>query len=167
MAGRADARRADDVDPEVAVLADLRLAGVQSHPHADLRAARPLVRAERALGFDRGVGRVLRAREREEEGVALRVDLGAAVAVHRAAHDPPVVVHDRAYSSPSSCSNRVEPSMSLNRKVTVPPGSALIARKNRLVEIRRATTDEEFEALLAVRNEVWPRDPSASRSSVR
>ena len=49
--------------------------------------------------------------------------------------------------------------MSLNRKVTVPPGSALIARKNRLMEIRRATTDEEFEALLAVRNEVWPRDP--------
>ena len=27
------------------------------------------------------------------------------------------------------------------------------------MEIRRATTEQEFEALLAVRNEVWPRDP--------
>ena len=52
------------------------------------------MRGERALGLDRRVGRVLGAREREEERVALRVDLGAAASLHGAAHDPPVVVHD-------------------------------------------------------------------------
>ena len=47
-----------------------------------------------ALGVDgRGDG-VARAREREEEGVALRVDLDAAVLREALAHQPPVVGED-------------------------------------------------------------------------
>ena len=47
--------------------------------------------AERALRVDRRGDRVLRARERDEERVALRVDLAAAVRVERRAQQPPVV----------------------------------------------------------------------------
>ena len=53
VARRADARRADDVEPEIALFADRRLARVQAHPHAHLLPSRPLVGRERALGGDR------------------------------------------------------------------------------------------------------------------
>ena len=50
VAGRADPRRAHDVEPDVALVADRRLAGVQAHPHADvLRPAATRRRAARAV----------------------------------------------------------------------------------------------------------------------
>ena len=91
MARRADPRRADDVEPEVALVADRRLAGVQPHPHPHRRAVGPRVGLERALGGDRGADGVPGAAERVEERVALRVDLRAAVGGERLAHDPAVV----------------------------------------------------------------------------
>jgi GNAT superfamily N-acetyltransferase len=48
--------------------------------------------------------------------------------------------------------------MSLNRNVTVPPGSEDIVGKNRRMEIRQATTDAEIETLVAVHNAVHPND---------
>ena len=54
MARRADPGCADDVEAEVPLLADGRLAGVQAHPHPHDRAVGPLVRFERALGCDGG-----------------------------------------------------------------------------------------------------------------
>ena len=77
-AGGREPCRTDDVDAEVALRADRRLAGVQAHPHADALAARPLVLLVRALSVDRGDHGVPRPGERVEEGVALRVDLHAA-----------------------------------------------------------------------------------------
>src|SRR2546423_13074309 len=62
-----------DIDADVALLGHERLAGVDSHSHAD-RAG-----PEGALAGLRGGEGVLRARERDEEGVSLRVDLDAAV----------------------------------------------------------------------------------------
>src|SRR5581483_1385922 len=86
-----DARGAHHVEPEIPLVADLRLAGVQPHAHAHRAAARPLMVAQRPLRIDRRRDRVARTREREEERVPLRVDLRTAVRAERLAHDPPVV----------------------------------------------------------------------------
>ena len=96
MAGGTDPRSAHDVQPDVALFADRRLARVQAHAHANLRPAGPGVVAQRALRRDRGLGRVACAREREEERVTLRVHLGAAALAETLADDPPVRRHDVA-----------------------------------------------------------------------
>ena len=73
VCGRGDARGAVDVDADVALVGHERLAGVDPHAHAD-RAA-----LERVARLGGGGDRVGGAREGDEEGVALRVDLDAAV----------------------------------------------------------------------------------------
>ena len=50
--------------------------------------------AERPLRVDGRADRVARAREREEERVALRVDLACRRDAERVAHDAPVVARD-------------------------------------------------------------------------
>jgi hypothetical protein len=91
MTGGADPRGAHDVQPEVTLLADRRLAGVQAHPHAHDRVLGPPMLGERLLrGDGRGDG-VARTAEGIEEGVALRVDLGAGLGGKRIAHDSAVV----------------------------------------------------------------------------
>ena len=70
-----DPGRTVDVDADVALFSDERLAGVEAHPHPD----RPGL--ERRLTFRCRRKRVLGAGEGDEEGIALRVDLDAAVAV--------------------------------------------------------------------------------------
>jgi hypothetical protein len=92
--GRGDARRADHVEAEVTLLADVWLAGVHAHTHEQLPSARPLVVAQRALRVDRGGHGVARTREGEEERVALGVDLRALAGAERLAHKPPVVARD-------------------------------------------------------------------------
>ena len=64
---------------------------MQAHPDPHLGAPRPFVLCERALSFDRCPHGVLRAREREEERVALRVDLAARRRLEGAAQEPPLV----------------------------------------------------------------------------
>ena len=75
--GGRDPRRAVDVDPDVALVRHDRLAGVDAHAHAD-RAR--LERVARVGGRGHGVRC---ARERDEERVALRVDLDAVVSRER------------------------------------------------------------------------------------
>ena len=94
MPGRRDPRRPHDVHPEVALVADGGLARVEAHADAHLDAARPLVVAERALRVNGAAYGVARADEREEERVALRVDLGAAGRAEALADEPPVVACD-------------------------------------------------------------------------
>ena len=96
VARRADARRADDVEAEVALVADGRLAGVQAHPHPHLGALGPVVCAESALGRNRAGDRLRCARERVEERVALRVDFRAALRAQVLAEEPPVLADDFA-----------------------------------------------------------------------
>ncbi len=91
VARRADPSRADDIEPEVPLLADRGLTGVQPHPHPHGGAVGPLVCLERALGRDGGANGIAGASERVEERVALRVDLRAAVRGERLADDPPVI----------------------------------------------------------------------------
>ena len=54
------------------------LARVQAHPDLDLGTRRPGMGTKRELTLDCGQQRLARARERDEERVALRVDLVAA-----------------------------------------------------------------------------------------
>ena len=69
VSGRRDPRRPVHVEPDVALVRPERLACVQPHPHAH-RAAR-----KRALRVSGSGDRIGRAREGDEEGIALRVDL--------------------------------------------------------------------------------------------
>ena len=89
--GGADARRAVDVDPDVALLADDGLAGVDAHADAELGPVRPVMARERLLRRDGGRDRVLRAAEAVEERVALRVDLLAPARAERLADDAAVI----------------------------------------------------------------------------
>jgi hypothetical protein len=71
VCNRGDACRAVHVEPDVALAGDRRLPGVQPHPHAEVGAVRPGAGEERALAGDCGRRRVRRAREGDEERIAL------------------------------------------------------------------------------------------------
>ncbi len=92
--GRADARGADDVEAEVALLHDRRLARVQAHADADGGALGPFVRRVRTLRLDRGRDRVACAREREEERIALGIDLDPVRRHEGLADEPPMCRED-------------------------------------------------------------------------
>jgi hypothetical protein len=78
-----------------------RLAGVEAHPHLDLDTVRPRVREECELALDCSQERIrARARERDEEGVALRIDLVAAVSGERLPEQALVVAHDGSVAIP-------------------------------------------------------------------
>ena len=83
VSGGADPRRAVHVQTDVIVLPDLRLAGVDAHPHAHVDALGPTLGRERPLRAHRGGDRVARPREGDEERVTLGVDLATVVLVER------------------------------------------------------------------------------------
>jgi hypothetical protein len=78
VAGGGDPRGAMNVDADVALVREQRLARVDAHAHAD----RP---AQGCLSFPGGLERVLRTCKSDEEGIALRVDLDATVSRERLA----------------------------------------------------------------------------------
>jgi hypothetical protein len=82
---RGDARGAMDVEPDVPLVGDDRLAGVDAHTHADGP------RRQRLLPHPGGGQRVTCARERHEERVALRVDLDPVVRGERCPEHAPVL----------------------------------------------------------------------------
>ena len=79
MAGGADARGTMDADPDVSSSGRPGVAGVDPHPHSQLPALRPALGRERPLPVQGGRDSVARRGERDEERVALSVDLVAAV----------------------------------------------------------------------------------------
>ena len=85
VAGRADPSRSMDADTDVALFVDVRLRGVQAHPHA-YRSVR-----KRALGVDRRRDGVARALESDEEAVTGRVDLVAVVPGEGVTQELPVL----------------------------------------------------------------------------
>jgi hypothetical protein len=85
VARSGDPCRSVDVDPDIALVGDDRLAGMEADPHPD----RPGL--ERLLTVRRRRERVFRAGERHEEGIALGVDLDTVVAGERFAEDSPVI----------------------------------------------------------------------------
>ncbi len=68
-----DPRGAVDVEPDIALVRDGRLTRVDAHPYADRS------RGERLLSCCGGCERVGRSSKRDEERVALRVDLDSVV----------------------------------------------------------------------------------------
>jgi hypothetical protein len=85
VTGRADARRLVHVHADVALLRQQRLAGVKPYPNANG------FRLKRLLGLSRSGERLARLGEGIEEGVALRVDLHAAVRSERTPQQPAVL----------------------------------------------------------------------------
>ena len=86
-----DPRGAVHAEAVVPLLRHGRLGCVDAHSHAKAASRRPFLRSERVLAVDRGGGRLLGAREREEERVALIVDFLASVLADGRAQDLPVV----------------------------------------------------------------------------
>jgi hypothetical protein len=90
VAGGANACAPVDAHPDVSLTPDERLACVDPHPHADGDAVGPGLRSERTLRCHRRAHPVTRPRERDEECVALRVDLVTAELFNRRAKQPGV-----------------------------------------------------------------------------
>jgi hypothetical protein len=118
------------VDPHVPLVGDERLAGVHSHSHPHPRCGEVVLSGRRRCD---GVRRPL---EGNEERIDLRIHLDAAVAAERIPEDAPVLRQDLRIPVSEPCSSRVEPSMSVNRNVTVPAGSSRIG----LVSTRKSFT---------------------------
>ena len=93
---RAQPGRSDHVDAEVALATDSWLTCVQAHAHANRLAVGPLVHGVRALRFDGCRDGVASPREREEERIALRVDLDTAARRKALAHQPAMAGQDLA-----------------------------------------------------------------------
>ena len=88
--------------------------------------ARPRLGGEPALRGDRGSDRLRGAAEDDEERVALRPDLDAVLLGPGRPRDLAMPLEQRRpRRRRSSCARRVEPSMSVKRKVTVPVGSSV------------------------------------------
>jgi hypothetical protein len=83
VGGSADAGRDVDVTSYVALLGDLRSAGVNAHADAQLASLGPGMLGESALGLDCGLEGSLGCGEGIEEGVSLGVDLDPAVGGER------------------------------------------------------------------------------------
>ena len=81
-------------DPDVSIFADEGLAGMQAHPDTHRDAVGPGVVREGALGDNGRAERSVRAREGEEERVALRIDLPSAVLAARVANQPLMLGED-------------------------------------------------------------------------
>jgi hypothetical protein len=122
MPGRGDAGGAVDVGADVPLAGQEGRAGVEAHPDRD---------RQRGLRLGRSGERPRGGRERDEEGVALRVDLTPPWRSKAERRTRRCASSAAAYgSAPSSCSSRVEPSMSVKRNVTVPLGSTRIGQSS-------------------------------------
>ena len=107
-----------------------RLTGVDAHADANRGAGSPGCRRGSVAPPRRPSPAALGRRERDEQRIALRAHLASAVRGRRRCANPrPMLVEDRLVGrSPSAASNRVEPSMSVKRNVTVPCGSSRTGR---------------------------------------
>jgi hypothetical protein len=74
-------------EPDVLLTGELDRPGVDPHSDPDLDRWRPALGAERLLRRDRRENRVAGSRERDEEGVPVRVDHAAAVVGEGVAQD--------------------------------------------------------------------------------
>ena len=119
-----NARRPDDVEARIALVAHNRFARVQTKPDAHRHALRPGLGGVCALNCDCAGYRFACPRERVEERITLGVHLLAVVGGERLAHEPAVRRQRFGVAASPSCLSRlVLPSMSLKTNVTVPVGS--------------------------------------------
>ena len=126
VGGGADARGAGDADADVALAADRRLAGVDAHPHPERVVLGPLRLGKRPLRRD-GCGDRSCARAGTPRRMRPPACRRSALPRRRSRR----AGCGRVRQEPArSCSrrrlrSRVDPSMSVKRKVTVPAGSSI------------------------------------------
>ncbi len=141
MTGCRNARCAMDVEAHVAVSAGAGLAGVQAHADPNWTVVRPPMAGEGALTVHGRRNRLRGAGKSDEERIPLGPDLDTST--ERVAQQGVVSLQDLAVQSwPQLLHSRVDPSMSVNRNVTVPCGRmaiqapSLSARRRRPVRRR-------------------------------
>ena len=88
--GRHDPRRPMHIHPHVLRRHRQRLPGMHTHPHPQPTLVRPLHRRQALLRLTRGRDRLTRSLERNQEGIALFVDLIAAMPRERLTQHPPM-----------------------------------------------------------------------------
>ena len=106
VAGVADPGGAMHGQPDVVIACGRRLAGVHADPHAHGRVLRPRVRRQGALRRHRRVDGVPGAAKRDEERVALVVELPPAVGLPGVPEQAPVVLEDGAVVVPQLAQQR-------------------------------------------------------------
>ena len=92
MAGRAEARRAVDIQPDVASAGERRFTGVEAHPHPHGCPLGPRVLRQRPLRRLRRGDGIRDTREDREGGVALSVDDAPSTSFNHVLEESPVVV---------------------------------------------------------------------------
>jgi cysteine synthase A len=92
--GVADACSAVHTDPDITVLIEMGLGGVEADTHADYRVCRPCERGKRELYVNRGCNGASGTAEGDEEAIACRIDLPSAVRFEYVAQEPAVVGAD-------------------------------------------------------------------------
>jgi hypothetical protein len=102
VSGRADPRGPVNVDADVALRSDFRLARVHAHPNS----TRPALRSQGCLRVGRGGERRSRAPEGDQERVPLRVHLVPVVARERLAKQPAVRCQRLAIGRPEPAQER-------------------------------------------------------------
>ena len=120
----ADSGRSMDTEAEVASVVQKRLRSMEAHPYAELQAFWPLDGVEPPLDVHGCRNCIGRAVEGGKVGVPLRVDDVTCVGPARVLDQAAVLRADLAVAVPSERKSSVDPSMSVNRKVTVPRGSS-------------------------------------------
>ena len=88
LAATAIANAEAHVEPDVIIQPNVRLAGVDAHPHTHLDALRPTPGGKRSLRAYGGGDRIARPREGDEKRVPLGVDLAAVVLVECGPQQP-------------------------------------------------------------------------------
>src|SRR5215203_370649 len=100
MPNRAEAGRPMDAESEIAVADELRLGGVDAHPHAHLHVVRPIMGAVGVLRGDRCRNCILRSSKSRKERLALSVHLPTPMLIERRAHQPMVISQQSAVVVP-------------------------------------------------------------------
>ena len=111
--------------PDVVVVADLRLAGVHAHPHTEgrtLRASRT-TRAPRWAPTAAAIASVARAKATKKASPSVWTSWPSCAANAARSSAMVLLEHVAVPVDVGRASSRVEPSMSVKRKVTVPRGS--------------------------------------------
>ena len=117
MACRRDAGSAVDIGPDVTLVGQVGRACMNPHPDPNLIGGQTLACLRRRDDCVRGRW------ERDKERVALGVNLDSVVGGVGVAHDAPMLGQSLRVTLGSELVSRcVEPSTSVNRKVTVPEG---------------------------------------------
>ena len=127
VGGRRDPRGPMNVHPDIRQVAHRRLTAVQPHPHLNVRPIRPGRGRKPMLTLDTSLHREGGTPERRQRNCHPPCRARNRRTVRTRLARPPAADRARRHSHRRACgSSSVEPSMSVNSRVTVPAGSSTI-----------------------------------------